>query len=384
MSDIHAYDGDGSSSGPSFVRVTERTDLSLSQPVSALFSLLEDGELDDCIPIDVLICPGDLGDKAQPEGIRYGWMVLNEIARRMQAKLLACTVGNHDVNSRSTSSDPEEVLKSLVPPFPSRSYSDAESYWSDGYIVHESVDYRLILVNSSWRHGKIPDEYKFGRITPEVRTAILSRIKDKDFPINILVCHHHPHKHSELDLGEYDEMVGGQELIKEIAEQSAARWLFIHGHKHHPKIVYASGPSNAPIVFSAGSFGAKLYPELATVCRNQFYVLDLESSELDGNKLQGRFRAWEYSKANGWVPATVAAGLPAEGGFGNQIESRTLAEQIKASITSSFHTADDIAKAVPRIAYVLPEDLKQVVSELRRIHVKVIVDEFGKIAQVGL
>jgi hypothetical protein len=69
----------------------------------------------------------------------------------------------------------------------------------------------------------------------------------------------------------------GQFLLDLLAYDSNGDWVVLHGHKHCPKISYAAGGVTSPIVFSCGSIGAKLYPELNGNVRNQWYLLEFSS-----------------------------------------------------------------------------------------------------------
>ena len=86
---------------------------------------------------DLLICGGDLGDNAQPDGIRYAWQAVNEIGALLKASQIVATVGNHDMDSRQLFNkyDPREALQSLSPPFPLPDTALNDLYWSQHFAV---------------------------------------------------------------------------------------------------------------------------------------------------------------------------------------------------------------------------------------------------------
>ena len=48
--------------------------------IGGLLKLIRDEKL----KADVLLCPGDIGDKADPAGIEYGWKALHRVAEALK------------------------------------------------------------------------------------------------------------------------------------------------------------------------------------------------------------------------------------------------------------------------------------------------------------
>ncbi len=377
MSDLHAVSGRDVPSGRSHLRSSENEDQPGRQPVGGLLKLIKDNNL----TADLLICPGDLGDKADPDGIKYGWNAVNRIGKLLDCEVIG-TTGNHDVDSRRLYNkfDPVEVLKELAPPYPFADEASNASYWTRHFCKKQNVSYRLIVVNSSAYHGGTKEEEERGRVAPVTLQKIQSSLdNDETKPLNILVCHHHPQQHSELNLGDYDWMRQGQELLDLLGTGLYGAWIVVHGHKHHPKISYASGGASSPLVFSAGSFSAALYQELGTAARNQFYMLSFELADLPTMGCVGTGQAWDWATSQGWVPASTGSGLPASFGFGCRESSASLSDTIAHEMTTDIAMGwQRLVTRLPQLRYVLPGDLASLKADLRRRHkLEILMNEYN-------
>jgi len=365
LSDLHAYESvDDPDKRPSFYCLSDDIN---DTPVGALFNLIQK----DGLRADIVLCPGDLGDKASPAGIKDAWTRVHEVATQLGASLVAGTVGNHDVDSRGAFNDYDPIgwLQRLTPGFPLSDENQNDRFWARHVTVHvEPSRYRLVVLNTSAFHG-YGAEYKHGRISDLTMKYLETSLElDTDeYPINILLCHHHPHKHSEYSLGEYDEMAGGQLLLELLGNGRFGDWLVVHGHKHHPKLCYSHGSSSAPTVFSAGSLCHCLYPKLSTVAQRQFYLLKFSLPDISHHGLVGTFRAWDWEVHNGWGEPTRRSGLPREGGFGFRCNPRDLAREAASIVGARMSWASFLA-AVPKVRYLTPDDLKVLVSKLESEH----------------
>ena len=331
ISDLLAFDGTmlkPNEDQPSFVDISSNE---IEQ--NPLLTLRDQIIAPQNINADLLICCGDFADKAHPTALRVAWTEVLKLQKAVKARKLAVTVGNHDVDSTYKYNDQDAIgfIQSLAPPFPVANARTSDHFWSRHFYLIEEPEYRVIILNSCAFHGGPDPERKCGRISSFTLQNLRKTIETTDpKPVNLLVCHHHPHKHNELKLGEYDEMVGGQDLLGILD----ANWIVIHGHKHHPKVCYAKGGNDSPIVFSAGSLSARLYPELANQVRNQCYLLEFPIASIDKLGLVGQFRAWDWNMGTGWVSAGIPnpkakySGLPAQGGFGARANCRVIASII--------------------------------------------------------
>jgi 3',5'-cyclic AMP phosphodiesterase CpdA len=369
LSDLHAYDH-VPGEPPSHLCVLDPEDQPGKHPLAALEHLIEASAL----TCDLLLCAGDIGDKANPGGIQGAWKWLIRLKEKFSATIVAATPGNHDVDSRYVYNkfDAKGVLQSLSPPYPLpfESEDTNDRFWSRNFVVLNRADFRLVLLNSSAFHGAAEKEIHHGRVSAHTLAALRARLTQSTAPpINILLCHHHPLLHQELDEPDYEVMQNGQLLLDMLGELSFGRWLVIHGHKHHPKIAYAPGGASAPVVFSAGSFAAHLYPTLSTRVRNQFYVIELPHQRYDELGFVGSIRAWDWAAGLGWLPAqSQGSGLPYYAGFGVKTDPILIAGQISKRMIKEVSSWSDMRAELPHIDFLLPRDLSDVLELLLTKH----------------
>jgi 3',5'-cyclic AMP phosphodiesterase CpdA len=370
LSDLHAYDHlNGETIPPSYLCTTDPENQVLHHPFASLLHLIET----ETLKADILMCCGDMGDKARPAGIMYVWNKLHIVKAKLEANLLAVTAGNHDVDSRFkyTDYDAKGLLQSLDPAFPLEDASLNNQYWARNFVVLVKEDYRLVILNSSAYHGVKDGEFEHGRISPRTVEALrleLEKIEQKHPRlVNILLCHHHPHKHGDIEDDDYSVMDGAPKLLQLLESGDYGDWIVIHGHKHHPRICYAAGGSSAPVIFSAGSFSATLYPDLSTQARNQFYMIEFPLTDLTGLGLTGTFRAWDWSKGKGWLKANERSGLPSHGGFGNRDNVDSIAKSIASFVKSKkepWVNWEEVDVEFPKLKYLLPNNLTSVIRKL--------------------
>jgi 3',5'-cyclic AMP phosphodiesterase CpdA len=383
-SDLHAFANLDPS--PSHLDIELPESVTLQHPIEALIERINLES--DKLNADILLSPGDLGHAADPKGIAYSWHALEKIARALNCEVYTATAGNHDVDSRykGTDHDPDHILKGLSPSFPLQNETLDDRYWARTYTIHDGVSYRLVVLNSSAFHGNNEIEKNHGRIDLKSLERLkhdLASLQNKQ--INVLLCHHHPHSHSEYDLGEGDVMKQGQLLLDLLGSGQYGRWLVVHGHKHHPKIAYAAGGSNSPVVFGAGSLCSILAGKLQTVARNQFYIIDMDTTDCERYGLVGRVRAWDWYPGRGWIEASTNSGLPAEFGFGERRDPVLIAKGVTALVNASPDSVpwSTILEQLPNIAYLLPQDLSELVRILERDYPVLVTWNGTAIVEVG-
>ena len=260
-----------------------------------------------------MLCAGDIGDKARPAPTRDAWTAVSEIGQRLGADTVAGTVGNHDIDSRNIHNDfdPKGTLQALAPPFPLPAEDQNDRFWSRHFEVLQTNMYRLVVLNSCAFHGGPPAEHLHGRISEPTLHHLQSRLAESDAaPVNVLLCHHHPLKHMDYELGEYDEMAGGQLLLELLGSGRYGEWIVVHGHKHHPKLRYAHGGGAAPVVFSAGSLCSTLNPQLIHHSTQQFYIIDFPLEVQSQFGMVGTFQTWNWSFGHGWSRQATVQDLP--------------------------------------------------------------------------
>ncbi len=387
LSDIHAY-SKPLETRPSHLPVDAPEDRPRQHPFVSLTSLISDRKLS----ADVVLCCGDMGDKGDPDGIRFTWGWVNRLATVLAPKYVIGTAGNHDVDSRGlfTPDDAMATLRGLVPRFPIPSDDSlCDSYWARGFAVIAEPDYRVVLLNSSAHHVDAAEAEK-GKVSEQLLADLeVALTATGSRPINVLACHHHPFRHGDIDHADYSAMEGAPELLNLLGSGRFGHWLIIHGHKHHPRLRYASGTGAAPVILSAGSLSAELYLELQTRARNQFYIVELDAgvaSQL-GLGLAGRVQAWDWVAAKGWDMAARRSGLPARGGFGYRSAGDVIAADIAGLVAASqtgYMTWQEVMAQRPRLDYLLPEDTDSLCDSLQTRGFKVLVDHAtGAVEQIG-
>jgi 3',5'-cyclic AMP phosphodiesterase CpdA len=386
LSDLHAYDDALDPTPPSYLCASSPADIT-TNPITGLEFLIQSAR---DIEADLFLCCGDLGDKAHPSAIRYVWEKLNSIKSLLGANHLFVTPGNHDVDSRYkyTDFDAKGFLQTLSPPYPFPIESDNDRFWSRNYLIKTTATYRIVILNSSAYHGHVIPrngeflpEFEHGRVADRTISALKRELEDLEASdprhVNILLCHHHPHNHGDIEDNDRSLMEGANRLLELLGSGIVGEWIVIHGHKHRPQISSAASATGSnPIVFSAGSFSARPYAGIDVPMPNQFYVLefpiDLAVSMQFG--LVGTFRSWDWNFKSGWTLSTRSAGLPAKGGFGGRIPRPLLVNKLQAGYeridqsNRSYVKWDELISLVPELAFVLPAELNIFIELLTAKH----------------
>jgi hypothetical protein len=378
-SDLHAHALD--SETPSYLDVRQPANLANQNPIEGLKKLIKENGLE----ASLLLSPGDLGHQASPIGISYAWKELHSLGEALKAKIVTATAGNHDIDSRYLGDDhaPEHLLKGLMPPFPFADDALSDRFWGRAYAILDTENYRLLILNSSAYHGHTPTEKNYGRVDRQTLNDIEKELKLRGKKkVNILLCHHHPQQHSELNLGEEDYMRHGQLLLNLLGSGRFGDWIVIHGHKHHPKITYAAGGASAPVVFSAGSFASKLFIPTESISRNQFYLISIEPDQSKTLGVAGTVRAWDWAHGTGWIPSGNDSGLPANFGFGARLTAGALSSQIRPLLAAGPLDWGSLAAQIPLLRYMLPTDMALLEEELQSHGITITRDRSGPV-QVG-
>jgi len=386
MSDLHFYD-DPIKEKPSYLQVGAPNNTK-ENPIFALQELIEIEKLQ----VDFLVCAGDLTDRANPKGLREGWRLVNETAKKLGSQLIA-TAGNHDLDSRHKYDDHDAKgeIQNLIPKFPIDDENLFDHYWSRNFVVFdpEELNVRFLILNSAAFHG-YSNESEHGRVSSRTIEQMSKKLKSLDDKnVNILVCHHHPHKHGEISGDGYSSMQGGEQLIDLLGSGDFGDWIIIHGHKHVPRICYTAGGTSAPVVFSAGSLAAVLYDEIQGLARNQFYIVEIPiDQELhDAISLRGEFIAWDWIATIGWQKPGKNSGLPAKGGFGYRGNINNLTQKIKTYLDTSnepYFDYEVIVSQFDELKYLLPMDVTKLKTSLERKGIDVVADENCQIKQLAI
>jgi predicted phosphodiesterase len=373
LSDLHAAPKSSDERGTE-VKLYSDADgfLTHDNPLSSLFELIKTEKLQ----ADFVVCPGDMTNRADGGALKFVWDQLHKLKTQLNATEVIATVGNHDVASHieekgKISHDigtiPRELLMRLDPRFPMPNDSLADHFWAHGYFLHNIGDTRFLVLNSCWLHEH-RTELGRGAVTKytleKLRRDLISQ---SPAAMKIAVCHHHPHVHSELQLGSDDIMINGQEFLDALSNDGP--WLVIHGHKHHPKINLAQGEVHQPIVLACGSFSGRLEGPNATVSRNYFHMVEVMPNGVGiGAELRGIVTSWDWLSGFGWQNyGSANAAFPSRLGFGYAGSPAALAQNIAQAMNGEQLVRwNEMITRQPDLANLLPKRLTHVRNILQQ------------------
>lgn len=268
-------------------------------PIKALKKLITEQNLST----DFLICPGDIADKSDNQGLISGWGYLKDIKVALNAKELLATIGNHDVNSRTMGTEPPfEKLKQLDTEYFPVPKAIVDKFWSNGYTIYQDENSVILIYNSCLTHTNKDNalQSNISDMTLQEIDQDLAKITDKKF--RFALCHHHPIQHANMDNKDTDFIEKGDKLVKLLNRHNFQ--LIIHGHKHDPRVTSVDNLC----VFCAGSFSSRTNL-IDTGADNTFHIV-----ELDANENRGTIKTWIYLPNDGWQ--AKAKYFPVKTGFG--------------------------------------------------------------------
>lgn len=223
LTDFHAYVGRPEDKGtsPSWLDLAQVQ----SDPERNAFAGLIERIQRDEMRADVLLCCGDLGDKADPTGLQYVWAEVEKVRSALHAQMTLGAAGNHDVDSRYIHSgfDAKGQVQALKPRFPVDDEKGWLEYWAKNFTIVELGDARFVLLNSAAYHGAakegVPPEYVQGRVSDHTISRLVAELKEGgERAANILVCHHHPFKNDKIATSDYSQMQNGDKLLNNLVD----------------------------------------------------------------------------------------------------------------------------------------------------------------------
>lgn len=333
------------------------------------------------IDINFVVCPGDISNKGDVDGFKAGWNFLHELKNETQASELLCVPGNHDHQSRpNTHYSVIHELKFVEPPFPTSDIDMNTNFWGWYWLHQEFEHFNVIKLNSSAYHG-LNEEFKHGRVAVQTADQIYNYLKDdnkfKEKTFNILLCHHHPIPMDEVDNNfDTEAMDGGVYLLRKLDEANVGPWLVIHGHKHFANLSLGmTQRSVPPVIFSAGSLGAHLYPQIEDRTTNQFYILTIDLDKTgDKESLVGTFKAYSWNIMSGWHPSKCNH-LPYKGGFGADISPKKLVRKISDLLTKgTYLDVNDLKHIQEEINYYTPGQFSELLENMGKSNINYLCD----------
>lgn len=349
-------------------------------PMEALLSFIVDKEIES----DLLVCGGDITNRANQTAFATGWNRLKQLRDSLNAKELISTTGNHEVLSRAPG-DPHPAGDSLhtydpigwlqeIEDYPAAFDGDSDKrwiYWGRGYEIVDSDVATIVILNSCHYHLTMqPVEFERGKIgsvlLKDLKRQLVKRKKEKK--LRILLLHHHPVQHPDHDFEGQIDMFNGNKLIEALIE-TGSDWLVIHGHKHEPRLIRAQGAVSQPVIFSAGSFGARLNGTLATKTKNQFYIVNINGvlDELGDLRMCATIDSYYWSGTEWRAVTEIEHGLPHGCGFGPNTNLSQVAVDIKGILQGSqgYCTWEELAVVLPQLNRLTPDEINMLKVNLR-------------------
>lgn len=340
ISDLHAFVDAKNSSNSSLQFGTPA--LESRNPLVNLIDYIKHERL----AADVLVCAGDICNRADSQGFTSAWSKIQELNAALNSEQLISTCGNHDLNSRYLAErgevddpDPRGALLCQTPSFPFADFAINNQYWAQNFaVVPVGLDCCAVVLNTSAYHGGQEAEIEHGRVSRRTIDRILRELENyKNKKTFILICHHHLMPMPKFSgRSDYEYVRNGVELLDKLERATRKSWLVIHGHRHHPRLVYGQASSScAPIIFGSSSLGARL-----TGVPNQFHIMALQqSSQSDHSSIVGTVKTWSWTETSNWSQAgRNNLGMPTICGFGFKGQVAYLAEEIKRLIKSNYVT----------------------------------------------
>ena len=365
ISDLHCtYDKDYYSQDTILFSNTMK-DGNQKNQVQELVKLLKENRL-EC---DYLLCPGDITNKIDVQGLISGFGYLQEIQQALKAKKLICVPGNHDVDSHHShlkifnkETDPLWHLDKDHYPLPDLNLS--QLLLSQDYCLYKDEQIAILCLNSVNCVTKLND----GSQIIQISNVTLSKIEDdlKKIPdtikVRVALTHHHPLTYSDL-YPRYNEkqdlIANGDKLISLIGKYHFG--LLIHGHKHKARLTTLDSVA----LFCSGGFSAVQNLQGGDG-ENTFHIVELDISE----PMKGVIRTWSYSQSAGWKkPSSL---FPETTGFGLTKTVKELAAEIGSYYKSKYLDKPEIRpfsetiEMFPDISYLDHTHIKEFYQELAK------------------
>lgn len=355
ISDLHCQHQDNSSGENRDTFLTSnKARVPVSQhPVASMLKVIDEKEN---IKSDYLLCLGDLGNKADEQGISSAWGFVGEIKEKLGAKCKVCVPGNHDVNSRRNfGKDAFTYIKSFHESFPTSDRTLNSHFWDRGFCFKTVNDVLFLMINTVHDHNSEENasdscisEKNFEDIKQELAT-----FNNLDIKYKICVMHHHPITYSDISYKDRS-LDKGDNLMSLINENGFD--IVIHGHKHIPRISEYNGMP----IFGAGTFSS-ITNITGTGIDPMFHVI--EFSEV---KRKGKIYSWEYNLKDGWIENQNVK-FPPVIGYGGSVDLEKSANQILELINSDGQPKlySKVLSIIPDLEYLIPEKLTYLEKLLR-------------------
>lgn len=328
-------------------------------PIESLTDLLKSEE------VDLILCPGDFTDQSDKQGFISGWNYALELKDHFKADEIIATIGNHDVDSRNNYSNYSiDIPKKIKKNFPFKDDDLRKNFWAKGFAFIEKENFRILVINSCHFHFN-----KNKSISGEVDNDLLKDVDDylkvnTEDKIQLMMCHHHPIRHSMFNLGEEDEIINSENLLSLLRRYKFD--LIVHGHKHNPLLRYCNPTNiNKIAIFSSGSFSSKTNL-MHTGIKNYFHIIDIKKNE----EVKGIINSWTYQPQVGWQKNyDENSFMPPNTGFGSKKTISDIKNEIVGFLNNKTHEKwENVRKQVSDIDCIIPEEAKAIHIELEEMN----------------
>jgi predicted phosphodiesterase len=320
-------------------------------PVSSLLNLIEKENL----KADILLSPGDLGDKADQQGIISSWQFLEEIKNKLGSRLLFGVAGNHDIDSRNDDNqDPFEFIKNFADAFPIQDETLKTQFWEKGCCTFQFETVQFFLLNSVHDHFN-KEKAKQSNITELIAEQISNCLDlfkpepETEIKYKIAVLHHHPIQHTDItNFDKNQDLLNKGDRFITILNKYDFQ-IIIHGHKHQPRVT----EQNSMTIFASGSF-ASIANIQASGFNTMFHILELNEIEK-----KGFIYSWEFDLLNGWRPK-LNENFPPKIGFGSSKSIEAIAREINTIFQNNGNKTmlfQNIIEKEIDVQYLIPEKL---------------------------
>lgn len=314
---------------------------SKNHPVQAFLELVYTNKN---LKFDLLLCPGDITDQIDPQGLITGWSLLEEIKRAVHAENFYLTLGNHDVDLyRIEGPNAFDYVERLKYNFPFVDNKFTEKYLKDNFCYIKNLNYSILIFNSVYNYKHTKDNKKID-IDSTTLEKLEKELKDDSNKIKIAMLHHHPIQHRNIDYNDNDYLNNGDAFLKILKDNNFS--IVVHGHKHEPRCI---SYQNIPIL-GAGSFSSRANIQ-ETNSLNMFHIIEFHDSD------KGIIESWSYHPTRGWSDKIINS-FPIRFGFGSKIDIKLLAKKIDHWVGKKANIYfKDLIVAFPEIKYILASDL---------------------------
>ena len=299
-----------------------------------------------------------------------------------------CDDGNHDIDTFDEHEGAEihQGLLNLGPDYPCHPVTGENHYWDKRVNRISGDGWQVVSLNSCLMRHLKKTERDHGMIDDQTLGMIRSVIGEESFPVNVLLCHHHPQPFARL-VPDDSHMDSGDRLVG-LLDELPDRWMVVHGHKHEPHLDYLGGTGSQPTRLVAGSLGIILYAALSAHVRNQLHLIEFPVDRCRDLHLSmaGRVRSWTWAPTTEWREAKAGDGLPAIAGFGFHRAPDELATELVDYARARDMVVverEHLDQWQPRLPFLLPVDLDRLQRGLEERHgCRVSIDLAGNLDRV--